>query len=328
MPSQSDLYVVTSERQPPADRPGQADLVPVDTLLPADSPRLAGESAAHIDLLRDQLTHAPPIVVNRRTMQVVDGMHRLSAAKLRGDKVIEVVFVDASDRDAFLLAVEANITHGLPLSLSDREAAAERILAWYPTWSDRAIAGAVGLAPKTVGSIRIRSTGETPQSNARIGLDGRVRPISTADARRRAGEILTDRPETSLREVAREAGLSLGTAHDVRERMRQGQDPVPAGQLVREKCLSQRRGRRTRGTMDWPAARQRLIKDPTVRYAESSKVFIRWFDARAISCGEWREHIGSIPVHWIDALAGVASLCADEWLEFSRELEQRRAEMA
>lgn len=322
MSSQPDLYVVSSESVE------ASELVRVDALLPGDSPRLSGEDATHIDLLRDHLAHSPPIIVNRRTMQVIDGMHRLSAARLQGQDVIEAVFVDATERDAFLLSVKANITHGLPLSLADREAAASRILSWYPTWSDRAIASAAGLAPKTVGAIRSRSNGQTPQLNARMGLDGRIRPISTIDARLRASEILTRRPEASLREVAKEAGLSLGTAHDVRERMRQGRDPVPAGQIAREQQRQpRRRGRRTRGAIVWSAIRHRLLKDPAVRYAESGKAFMRWFDSRTIDAAEWRQLIDGIPVHWVDAMASVASSNGDEWHEFARELERRRAEM-
>jgi ParB-like chromosome segregation protein Spo0J len=304
--------------------------VALDALLPAESPRLDGESEIHTRLLQERLEQFPPIVVNRRSMRVIDGMHRLSAARLQGAEKIQAVFVDLDDREAFLLAVKANITHGLPLSLADRESAAARILAWYPGWSDRAIAGVVGLAPKTVGAIRSRSSEQIPQLNARMGLDGRVRPTSTSEARRRACEILTDRPETSLREVAREAGLSLGTVYDVRERMRQGRDPVPDGQFARRRNKLPRRGRRARGgeSAAWSSVRQRLVKDPTVRYADSGKTFMRWFDSRAIDCGEWRKLIDSIPVHWVDTMAGVASSCGDEWHEFARELERRRAEMA
>jgi hypothetical protein len=126
--------------------------------------------------------------------------------------------------------VKANADHGLPLSVADREAAAGRILSWYPYWSDRAIAAVVGLAATTVGAIRERSTVQSPQLNVRLGRDGRLRPMSTLDGRRRAGDIIAARPDASLREVAREAGISLGTAHNVRERMRRGEDCVPDNQ--------------------------------------------------------------------------------------------------
>jgi len=87
-------------------------------------------------------------------MGIIDGVHRVQAAILRGQKEIDAEFVDGSSEDAFVLAVRVNVDHGLPLSLADRKAAAERILDTHPDWSDRAIAAAVGLSHKTVGAIR------------------------------------------------------------------------------------------------------------------------------------------------------------------------------
>ena len=70
-------------------------------------------------------------------MRVIDGTHRLRAALLRGVDVIDVLYFDGPDADAFVLAVELNHTHGLPLSRADRTAAAERIIGSHPDWSDR-----------------------------------------------------------------------------------------------------------------------------------------------------------------------------------------------
>ena len=306
------------------------ELVPINSVQPADSPRLSGVSVEHARVLQEQLSEFPAIVVNRRTMQVVDGMHRLSAAKLQGADMIRAQFVDMDQQEAFLLAVRANIEHGLPLSLADREAAAQRILRWYPLWSDRAIAGAVGLAPSTLGAIRGRSTDCSPQSNARMGRDGRIRPMSTLDGRLRASEILSDRPDTPLRDVAAEAGVSLGTAHDVRDRMRRGEDPVPERQRPQEDRDTNRCGRRgllrrrRRGNpVPWLSIRNSLIRDPSIRYAPSGRELLRWFDAHAMASGSWRGVIEAIPPHWADAIAGVAYACGDEWYEFAGELAAR-----
>src|SRR5215469_10359581 len=84
----------------------------VSSVLQGDSPRLAGEDKAHIARLAEAETPLPPILVDRRTMQVIDGMHRLMAASLTGRESIEVEFFDGSAADAFLLAVQANVTHG------------------------------------------------------------------------------------------------------------------------------------------------------------------------------------------------------------------------
>jgi hypothetical protein len=84
-----------------------------------------------------------------------------------------------------------------------------------------------GLAAKTVAAIRKSSSEEAPQSNARIGRDGRVRPLDSGVGRRRAADLLTQQPDASLRDVARAAGISPATVLDVRKRLGRGQSPVP-----------------------------------------------------------------------------------------------------
>src|SRR5262249_43856292 len=107
---------------------GPCRRVPVGSLLPADSPRVGGERLDHVRALADAAVDLPPILVHRPSMRVIDGMHRLRAAQLRGERTIEVQFFDGSDDLVFVAAVQANISHGLPLSRADRQAAAVRIL--------------------------------------------------------------------------------------------------------------------------------------------------------------------------------------------------------
>ena len=92
-----------------------------------------------------------------------------------------LVVIDGSEADAFVRAVQANIKHGLPLSLRDRKAAAARIVYSHPWWSNRAIASVTGLSPKTVAGIR-RSTGESAPGDVRVGRDGRARHERAVDA--------------------------------------------------------------------------------------------------------------------------------------------------
>ncbi len=68
------------------------ELVAVNSLLPADSPRLAGEDTDHIHTLAESVGDLPPIIVHRSTMRVIDGMHRLRAASMRGSVYISVRF--------------------------------------------------------------------------------------------------------------------------------------------------------------------------------------------------------------------------------------------
>ncbi|QSB13294.1 ParB-like nuclease domain-containing protein [Natronosporangium hydrolyticum] len=199
----------------------------LDSLVSTGSPRSAGEDAAHVALLAEQPgVSLPPILVHRPTNRVIDGAHRVRAAQWRGDRTIRAVYFEGSDDDAFVVAVRANNAHGLPLP--DRRAAARRILMNFPAWSDRAVAAVTGLAPGTVQSVRAQG-GHQPPVAARVGRDGRVRPLDPAQGRRLAASVITSRPDASLREVARLAGVSVGTARDVRRRLRDGEEVVPRG---------------------------------------------------------------------------------------------------
>jgi len=293
-----------------------SERLPVAVLRPADSPRQAGEDVAHIEMLASIEGRLPPVLVHRGSMRVIDGMHRLGAAKLRGDDRIEVCFFDGSEQEAFVLAVAANTTHGLPLSLADRTLATERIIVSQPTWSDRAIAVAVGLGARTVGNIRRRvqdEAGVVPVA-ARTGRDGRVRPIDTSVGRLRASELIKQRPEASLREIAREAGVSPSTVRDVRLRLERGEDPLPQMRRRREK----------------PVDREPLLlllrglqSDPALRFTESGRTLLRWVHTRAIRSEEWAQVEHKVPPHCAYILADVARSCADQWLQIAEGLEQR-----
>lgn len=204
--------------------------VRIDTLEPADSPRLGGIDEAHLRRLAEIVTPLPPILVHRSTMRVIDGMHRVRAAALKGLDVIEAQFFDGADEEAFLRAVALNVAHGLPLPTADRKAAAARILLSHPGLSDRAVAEYTGLDAKTVAAVRPCSTADSPQLNTRIGTDGKVHPLDRTVERIRASELIATRPDLPLRAVAKAAGISVGTAHDVRQRLLRGEQPAPRRQ--------------------------------------------------------------------------------------------------
>ncbi|MFE7189578.1 hypothetical protein [Kitasatospora sp. NPDC057541] len=203
------------------------ELVPVGALLPADSPRSAGEDPHHTQLLAQSGAVLPPITVHRGSMRVVDGMHRLRATVARGEDLIRVRFFEGTACEAFLLAVRENTAHGLPLSLSDRAAAASRIIRSHGTWADRAIAETTGLSARTVREIRRVTLDEADQPAVRLGRDGRTRPLNSARGRVLAGRLIAEMPTASLRQIAELAGISPGTVRDVRARIDRGEDPVP-----------------------------------------------------------------------------------------------------
>ncbi|MFD6455860.1 ParB/RepB/Spo0J family partition protein, partial [Nocardia sp. NPDC060220] len=154
--------------------------IAIDKLRLASSPRVRGIDIRHVQELIEAGITAPPIVVNRETMEVIDGAHRLMAARKRGESTINVSFFDGSETDAFLFAVHVNAEQGLPLSREDRLAATRRIFETHGTWSDRMIAELVGLSSKTIASIRTCSTEADSRLNKRLGRDGKMRPVDSS----------------------------------------------------------------------------------------------------------------------------------------------------
>ncbi|WP_055545099.1 ParB/RepB/Spo0J family partition protein [Streptomyces kanamyceticus] len=314
--------------------------VPLDLLLPAVSPRIAGVDERHVRSLAGIEAPLPPIVVHRATLRVIDGTHRLLAARARGETDVEVQFFDGGEADAFVLAVALNNAQGLALSPADRSTAAARIIASHPHWSDRRIARVTGLAASTVGGVRRRSTARTAQPNARLGMDGRIRPQDIAQRRRLAGQFLAEQPGASLRTVAKAAGISLSTAHDVRTRLRAGDDPLPpalsrptrppaapdsaADAADRPAKPSSARSPRSPGRAPVAAdLLDRLRKDPSLRFTEDGRILLHWLGAAVL-----REHGAArfarcVPPHRTAAMAALARSCAEGWLRLAESLDQR-----
>jgi DNA-binding CsgD family transcriptional regulator len=309
----------------------EVERLPISSLSAGDSPRLNGESIEHIRLLAASGAQLPPILVHRETLRVIDGMHRMRAAMLRGQESIEVEFFDGSPADAFIGAVRANIEHGLPLTLADREAAAARIVESHPHCSDRWIATVTGLAAGTVGSIRRRSR-DGCQVTARVGRDGRVRPTNSDGGRRIAKEVIAKHPDASLREIARVAGISPAPVRDVRERMRRGDDPVltrrsggqgRSAEVVRPLRERSRPGPSRNSLRDPALLLENLKKDPSLRLTETGRSLLRWLEPRASGPGDWHRVLDAAPPHCRYLVAELARSCAEGWLELARKLEQR-----
>jgi len=315
--------------------------VPILSLLPADSPRLNGEDKAHIWRLAETETPLPPILVDQRTMRVIDGMHRLMAASLQGKEAIDVEFFDGSEADVFLRAVQENVAHGLPLSQADRRAAAERIINSHSHLSDRAIGHSVGLAAKTVAAIRKSSGQVLPQSNSRVGRDGKVRPLDSGAGRRRAAELLLQQPDASLRDVARLAGISPATVLDVRKRLERGEPPAPERAAVNgarkdpgddgaepgpernDTAVPATRLRPRTATPPDPAvAVERLLRDPSLRN-ERGKGMLRLLHVNAAGTEQLSDAAAAVPPHCVGIVVQLAQQYAKMWQDFARELDAR-----
>ncbi|MFE3757748.1 helix-turn-helix domain-containing protein [Nocardia tengchongensis] len=286
-----------------------AVVVALSEIYEADSPRRGKVDEAHVKLLAESLDQCPPIVIHRSTMRVIDGVHRVRAARLLGIDTISARFFDGTVEEAFALAVQLNVKHGLPLALADRKAAAARLLVEQPGWSNRAIAAVSGVSDKTVAAIRNRSTAENPQPTTRLARNGVLHPVDGKAGRRRVAELLESDPEMSLAELARSTGVSLTTVKDVRKRLRRDDSSVPSELLGRVASGSPgaARGEGKPG-VDEAALVERLRRDPSVRFNQAGRMFLRWLEAPI----EWEAIAPSIPAHCAALFAELARKRSEE----------------
>lgn len=303
--------------------------IPVEDLDLSHSPRSAGESDEHVRVLAEAQGDLPPIVVQRGTNRVVDGVHRVRAARLRGEPAIRARWFDGDNASAFVLAVRLNVRHGLPLSLADRKAAGARILCEQEDWSNRAIASAVGLSPKTIAALR-EEVGR-PGGKARIGRDGRVRPVSTAAGRERAKEMLLREPDSSLRAVSAVAGVSTGTVRDVRDQLHRETAAAVSG---RPRTAPARKAEvpRAPAPLSGPVALDRstallrsLRTDPSLRFNQSGRLMLSILAVAAIDPQAQDGLVLDLPDHCLDFVAELAQASVQAWQDLSVRLSRRRA---
>ncbi|GAA0551846.1 ParB-like nuclease family protein [Saccharopolyspora erythraea NRRL 2338] len=306
----------------------------INSLLIDGSPRRAGADDEHIRLLAESEERLPPIIVHGRSGRVIDGVHRVHAATLRGEDKIEARVYEGTDGDAFLLAVQMNIAHGLPLTRADRTTAAARIIQLYPHWSNRRIATVTGLSAGTVGKLRWRSNSHDARSPTRVGKDGRVRPANGSAARRQVAKLLTENPTASIRAIANEAGVSHSTVHGVRQRVRAGQDPALRQQEAPESLTTPQPPEicAPQETIETPgpacgsdvaAILENLKADPSLRFKEAGRFLLRWLDQNRVEMTAPKRIAEMVPDHCAASVAKLARGYARAWSEFAAQLEER-----
>lgn len=314
--------------------------VPLGSLVAAYYLRQGGTDAAHVQLLADAAASVelPPILVQKQGTRIIDGMHRVEAARLRGEHSIRARIVDCSDGEALVLAVRSNTLHGLPFTKADRIAGAKRILAAHPDLSDRSIAGMAGLSPRTIASLRNSSIDGAMFVGKRLGRDGKRRPVVAEEGRRRAVEYIRANPEASLRQIARATDVSLGTAHSIRDRLRKGSEPDASGPPCRETRLAGTApngatvrmnlpagpAHRRIAVTSWPSISAKLAGDPALRYTSGGRAFLRWMSMHSMQADEWQEFIDAVPQRWIPDVVRVAASMRDEWDRYAQSLRARQ----
>jgi ParB-like chromosome segregation protein Spo0J len=300
-------------------RAALVESVAVDDLMTAFAPRRGGTDETYARELAETAGDLPPILVHRPTLRVIDGTHRLRAARLRGQDRVQARFFDGDDEDCYLLAVAMNVTHGRRLSMEERSSAAEHILRSHPEWSDRSVAEIAGLSARKVAELRGRPSRDGAAGSHRVGRDGRCRPVDFARGRQLAGELLRSDPDASLRGIAREIGISPATVADVRDRIRRGEDPVP-GRGRQPTARTVREARPSRPQPEPAAILDALRRDPSLRLTEAGRTMLRMLDVCAAFTRDRGSIASRLPAHCRQPMSVLVQNYARAWQQLAIEL--------
>ena len=289
----------------------------IDSVTCGDSLRSNGLDPTQVALLAESDGYWPPILVWGEHNEVVDGAHRVAAARrLRHPTVVAVRFVGTFE-EARIEAVRRNTQHGLPLILEDRRRAARWILAQHPEWSDRRVAAVTGLSGKTIARVRIdapSTVGDRDRKvigiNHRVGVDGVARPVRSEEARARIMRALEKCPEGSLRKIAVVAGTSPETVRRVRATLHSANGAVD-GSIIVEPPERER----PRSSV-WET-------DPAFATCDNDGRFTQWFSRTSVDYDECRRHASAIPFGRIYEVVDEARRRANAWHAFATSLESR-----
>jgi hypothetical protein len=269
------------------------ELVDIERLSVGMSPRLGALRESHVTVLQEVLNHLPPILVQRSTMTVIDGAHRLEAHRRAGRLQIPARLLDGAGMELFALAVEANVSHGMPLTLSERKRSAAMLLEKMPERSDRWVASICGLSHSTVAKIRHDpALASVAEPGTRVGRDGRRRSLE--GSRRRS---LLDTSADRLRPFS--AGPAIAATGPLGAH-RQG---APGTGLRPSEALG--------------------VNDPALRTTPGLVDFARWMEATAVRSADWEPYADTIPIGRLYELADESRRRARSWTDLANTLEQR-----
>ncbi|MFI5287907.1 MAG: ParB N-terminal domain-containing protein [Candidatus Dormibacteria bacterium] len=310
----------------PTLEPGGTARFPIGKLEVGPSLRERGIDPAHVAALAEVAESWPPIIVNRADRMVIDGQHRVAAAKQLGLRDVNVTWFDGSREQSYLEFVRSNVRHGLPLTLAERRRAARRVVCSCPDLSDRGIATACGLSPRTVARLREEASADTVRSHAsrrdqrRVGRDGRVRPIDPRTTRARIAEELSRRPDASLRTIAAAVGASPETVRSVRNELR------GRGSTTRLGAAEPDAAAKVLGLLSRSAGAHVGVTcrgDRAFTDRDDGPDFVEWFGATSVEQGDLWRYVQAVPLSRVYEIADEARRRAEFWSGFAGAVEDR-----
>jgi ParB-like chromosome segregation protein Spo0J len=254
-------------------------------------------------------------LVQRSTLVVIDGAHRLAAARALGLETVVAMYFEGSDEEARIEAIRCNRGHGLPLSLADRKQAAAGLIARHRDWSDGRIAEICSLSPKTVAALRRSARPSRPDAPApldggsRLGRDGKRHPVGAVAPRDRVLHALAEDPDASLRTIAARVGVSPETVRTVRRAQGGGAPAAERLPTIDPELLGRRDEPRT-----WS-------RDRALASTEEGARFAAWFDRFAVDQAALWEHPGVVPASRTYEVVDEARRRARFWGDFADRVE-------
>jgi ParB-like chromosome segregation protein Spo0J len=301
--------------------------ISLDELRVGPSMRERGIDPAHVATLAEVPGSWPPILVHRSDGSIVDGQHRVLAAKQLGLRRVLGVWFDGSAEDGYLEFVRRNVAHGLPLTLVERRRAARRILCSRPNFSDRGIGALCGLSPRTVARLREEAGTDATRTNGaraskvRVGRDGRVRPIDPAAVRAQIAKELARQPDASLRKIASAVGASPETVRSVKNEMRAvTSSSSPDGPAAGESLATVRA--LLAGSRKAPIV-EACRDDRAFTDREDGQEFADWLNSTSVEQGDLWRYVDSVPLSRVYVIADEARRRAEFWTRYAIAVEGR-----
>ena len=272
------------------------------------SPRETKVDRDHVAALADVVDRLPPVIVDERTMTVIDGVHRLEAYRSLGRSRIPALLFRGSDMEALVLAIQANIQHGKPLSRSERQEAARAVLRRCPDRSDRWVGQVCGVSHSTVAVLR-RSVSEA-EAKIRTGRDGRRRPVDPSLGQAAVARVMAANPTASIRQAAGAAGVAPSTVQRLAAGLARADKPAPNGVTID-----------VRNTVLRPA--EAPVANPAFRSSPEGAEAVVWLARTAVSVEDLHAHLGSLPLSRVYEVADECRRRARTWAQMADALEAR-----
>jgi ParB-like nuclease domain len=272
------------------------------------SPRQTKVDPDHVATLVDVVDRLPPVVVDERTMTVIDGIHRLEAFRTLGRSHIPVVMFRGDEMEALVTAIQANIKHGKPLSRSERQAAARVVLGRCPERSDRWVGEVCGLSHTTVAMLRRSLT--SADARVRTGRDGRRRPVDPSPGQAAVIRVLEDNPAASIRQAAGAAGVAPSTVQRVAAGLAKSQHQATLHGATGGEEAPSCPAEAATGDFAYPS------------FPEGADA-VSWLDRTAVTLEDLRAHLAKVPLSRVYEVADECRRRARTWAELADVLEAR-----